>query len=75
MSALSPALNIQSMVDTARRQQGEYGLEAQLANLQAQAGQQAGLAGLYGGLFSGASSLVGGLGSGLLGLAGDVFDF
>lgn len=75
MSALSPALNIQSMVDVARRQQGEYGLEAQLANLQAQAGQQAGLAGLYGGLFSGASSLVGGLGSGLLGLAGDIFDF
>ena len=73
MSALSPALNIQSMVDVARRQQGEYGLEAQLANLQAQAGQQAGLAGLYGGLFSGASSLVGGLGSGLLGLAGDIF--
>ena len=64
LSAFSPALNVASMADVARRQQGEYDLETALANLQGQVGQQAGLAGLYSGMFSGAGGLLGGITSG-----------
>jgi hypothetical protein len=64
LSAFSPALNVASMADVARRQQGEYDLETALANLQGQVGQQAGLAGLYSGMFSGAGGLLGGVTSG-----------
>jgi hypothetical protein len=51
------------MADVARRQQGEFGLEAQIANINAALGQQTGLAQLYGGVYGG---LLGGIG-GLLG--------
>ena len=68
LSALSPAVNIASLADVARRQQGEYNLEAALANLQGQVGQRAGLASLYSGMFGGA----GGLLSGITGGATDV---
>jgi len=64
LSAFSPALNVASMADVARRQYGEYGLEAALANLQGQVGQQAGLASLYSGMFGGAGGLLGGITSG-----------
>lgn len=64
LSALSPAINIASIADVARRQQGEYNLEAALANLQGKVGQQAGLASLYSGMFGGAGGLLGGITSG-----------
>ena len=70
LSALSPAINIASLADVARRQQGEYNLEAALANLQGQVGQRAGLASLYSGMFGGA----GGLLSGVTGAATSIFD-
>lgn len=54
LSALSPALNIASMSDVARRQQGEFNLETQMANINAELARRAGLANLYGGMFSGA---------------------
>lgn len=68
LSALSPALNIASMSDVARRQQGEFGLETQMANINAELARRSGLAGLYGGMFSGAM----GLGGSLLGGATDL---
>jgi hypothetical protein len=54
LSALSPALNVASMSDVARRQQGEFNLETQMANINAELARRAGLANLYGGMFSGA---------------------
>lgn len=59
LSSLAPALDVASMADVARRQQGEYTLEAALANLQGEIGQQTGLASLYGNVYGG---LLGGLG-------------
>lgn len=64
LSAFSPALNVASMADVARRQQGEYSLEAALANLSNTVGQQAGLSNLYSGMFGGAGSLLGGITAG-----------
>ena len=61
LSALSPAINIAGMADVARRQQGELGLEAAIANLQGALGQQTGLANLYGGVYGGLLSGLGGL--------------
>jgi len=72
LSAFSPALNVASMSDVARRQMGQYGLEAQLANLEADVGRRLGLAELYGGMFTGAGSLVGGLSSTAGDLIGDI---
>ena len=72
LSAFSPAINVASIADVARRQEGQYGLEAQLANLEADVGRRLGLAELYGGMFTGAGSLVGGLSSTAGGLIGDV---
>ena len=63
LTAMSPALNVADMADVARRQAGEFGMESQLANLNALLGQQSGLANLYGGMFTGATGLAGGLGS------------
>lgn len=68
LSAFSPALNVASMADVARRQQGELGLEAQMANISGLVGQRAALASLYAGIY-------GGLGSGLGGLLSGNFDF
>lgn len=72
LSAFSPALNVASIADVARRQMGQYGLEAQLANLEADVGRRLGLAELYGGMFTGAGSLIGGLTSTAGGLIGDI---
>ena len=72
LSAFSPALNVASMTDVARRQMGQYGLEAQLANLEADVGRRLGLAELYGGMFTGAGSLVGGLTSTAGGVIGEL---
>jgi len=60
LSAFSPALNVASMTDVARRQMGEYELEAAMAKLQAEMGQKTGLASLYGNVYGG---LLGGLGT------------
>ena len=68
LSMMSPALNVAGLADVARRQQGEFMSEADMANLQAQLSQGAGLANLYGGLFSGSMGLVSGIGSGLFDL-------
>lgn len=68
LSAMSPALNVASMADVARRQGGQNALQAQLAMLDALAGQGAGLASLYSGMFGGAMNLAGGIGQGLMGL-------
>jgi hypothetical protein len=61
LSALSPALNIASLEDVARRQQGEFDYQTQLANLQGAVGQSQGLADLYAGMFAGAGGLLSGL--------------
>jgi hypothetical protein len=72
LSALSPAVNIASIADVARRQMGQYDLEAQLANLEADVGRRLGLAELYGGMFTGAGTLIGGLSKTAGGLIGDI---
>ena len=61
LSALSPALNIASLEDVARRQQGEFDYQTALANLQGSVGQAQGLADLYSGMFTGAGGLLGGI--------------
>jgi hypothetical protein len=61
LSAFSPALNVASLSDVARRQQGEFDLETQLANIQGLMGQQAGMANLYGNVYGGLLSGLGGL--------------
>jgi len=61
LSAFSPALNVASLADVARRQQGEFDLETQLANIQGLMGQQAGMASLYGNVYGGLLSGLGGL--------------
>ena len=68
LSAMSPALNVAGMADVARRQQGEFDFETALANLQGEMGQKTGMAGLYGGVYSG---LLGGLGGLLTGSGED----
>ena len=69
LSAFSPALDVASMADVARRQQGEFDLETQMANISGLVGQRSALATLYAGIY-------GGLGSGLSGLLrGDLLDF
>jgi hypothetical protein len=74
LSALSPALNIASMSDVARRQQGEFGLETQMANINAELARRSGLAGLYGGMFSGAMGLGGSLLGGVTDLITSWYD-
>ena len=61
LSAFSPALNVASMADVARRQQGEFDLEAQMANISGLVGQRAALASLYAGIYGGLGSGLGGL--------------
>lgn len=61
LSAFAPSLDVASMADVARRQQGEYDLETAIANLSGAVGQQAALGNLYGSMFSGAGSLLGSL--------------
>lgn len=70
LSMMSPALNVAGMADVARRQQGEFTQEADLANLQSLMGARSGLANLYGGMFTGAGGLLSGLAGGLF----DLFD-
>ena len=59
LSALSPALNVASMSDVARRQQGEFDLETAMANLTGEMGLRTGYGSLYGNVYGG---LLGGLG-------------
>jgi hypothetical protein len=68
LSALSPALNVAGLADVARRQGGELGLEAQMANIAGEVGQRTALANMYGGIYGGLLSA----GSSLL---GNIFDF
>jgi len=63
LSAFSPALNVASLADVARRQGGEFDLESQMANISGEVGRRTALAnmyaGLYGGLLSAGGSLLG----------------
>ena len=61
LSSFAPSLDVASMADVARRQQGEYDLETAVANLSGSVGQQAALGELYGSMFGGAGSLIGSL--------------
>ena len=61
LSDFAPALDVASMADVARRQQGEFGMEAQMANMNAALGQQVGYAQLYGDVYGGLLGGVGGL--------------
>lgn len=66
MNALNAGMPVADMADVARRQQGEYDLQADLANLQADIGSRTGLADLYSGLFSSATGALGSAGETLL---------
>jgi hypothetical protein len=68
LASLTPSLDVASMADVARRQQGEYDLETSLANLSGSLGQQAALGNLYGSMFSGAGGLLGSI----TGTTGDI---
>lgn len=72
LSAFSPALNVASLADVARRQQGELALESQMANISGRVGQRAALANMYGGIYGGLGSGLGGL---LSGGEGSLIDF
>jgi hypothetical protein len=72
LSAFSPALNVASLADVARRQQGELALEAEMANISGLVGQRAALANMYGGIYGGLGSGLGGL---LSGGEGSLLDF
>jgi hypothetical protein len=61
LSAFSPALNVASLADVARRQQGELALESQMANISGLVGQRAALANMYSGIYGGLGSGLGGL--------------
>ena len=71
LNALQGGLNVAGMADVARRQQGEYDLNAQIANMQGVLGQRTGLANLYGNVYGG---LLGGLGGILQSGAESLFD-
>ena len=68
LSAFSPALNVASLADVARRQGGEFDLEAQMANISGEVGQRTALANMYGGIY-------GGLLSGAGNFLGKIFNF
>lgn len=68
LSAFSPALNVASLADVARRQQGELGLETQMANISGEVGRRTALANMYAGLYGGLLSAGGGL-------LGKIFNF
>ncbi len=61
LSAFSPALNVASLADVARRQQGELGLETQMANISGEVGRRTALANMYGSLYGGLLSAGGSL--------------
>ena len=70
LSAFSPALNVASMADVARRQQGELGLESQMANISGEVGRRTALANMYGSIYGGLLSAGGGLLDNIFGLFG-----
>lgn len=61
LSSFAPALDVASLADVARRQQGEFDIETQIANINALLGQQTGEATLYGNIYGGLLSGIGGL--------------
>lgn len=64
LNLLGAATNTASLADVARRQQGEYDLKTQIANLEGQLGGKQALANLYGSLFGQALQGVSGLAAG-----------
>ena len=70
LTEFSPGLQTATLADVARRQQGEFDYEAQLANLEGVLGQRQALGNLFGSSLSSAGTLVGSLISGAGGLLG-----
>jgi len=74
LTEFSPGLQTASLADVARRQQGEFDYEAQLANMEGELGQRMGLGNLFGSSMSSAGTLVGGLMSGAGSILGGLID-
>ena len=72
LTEFSPGLQTATLADVARRQQGEFDYEAQLANMEGDLGQRMALGNLFGSSMSSAGTLVGGLMSGAGSLLGDI---
>ncbi len=67
LSAFSPALDVASMADIARRQGGEFDLESQMANISGEVGRRTALANMYGSIYGGLLSAGGSLFGSLIG--------
>lgn len=74
LTEFSPGLQTATLADVARRQQGEFDYEAQLANMEGVLGQRQALGNLFGSSLSSAGTLVGGLMSGAGGLLGGLIE-
>ena len=74
LTEFSPGLRTASLADVARRQQGEFDYETQLANLEGVLGQRQALGNLFSGSLSSAGDLLGGIISGAGGLLGGVIE-
>lgn len=71
LTALGAGTNVASLADVARRQQGEFDLETQMANLRGLLDQKAGGANLFGQLYG---SVLGGVGNIASTVGGGLFD-
>lgn len=74
MTEFSPGLQTATLADVARRQQGEFDYETQLANLEGVLGQRQALGNLFGSSMASAGDLLGGIMSGAGGLLGGVME-
>ena len=70
LTEFSPGLQTATLADVARRQQGEFDYEAQLANLEGVLGQRQALGNLFSSSLSGAGDLLGSIIGGAGGLLG-----
>ena len=70
MTEFSPGLQTATLADVARRQQGEFDYETQLANLEGVLGQRQALGNLFGSSMASSGDLLGGIMSGAGGLLG-----
>jgi hypothetical protein len=70
LTEFSPGLQTATLADVARRQQGEFDYEAQLANMEGELGQRQALGNLFTSSMSGAGDLLGSIIGGAGGLLG-----